>query len=118
MALIDKEKNPEYGILVDYEWCTGCKSCEMACQMEKGLPIGQAGVKVFQVGPWKIEEDKWQYDYSVIFGDMCDLCAERVGTGKKPTCVKHCEAQCMEYGPLDELATKLGRHPKQALFAL
>lgn len=29
-----------YGILIDYNWCTGCHSCEMACQMEKKLPMG------------------------------------------------------------------------------
>lgn len=115
---MNKNKASKYGILVDYEWCTGCHACEMACQMEHGYPIGQAGVKVFQMGPWQIEGDHYQYDYSVIFGDMCDLCAERVGKGKKPTCAKHCEAQCMTYGPLEELAAKLTDHPKQSLFAL
>ena len=38
---------------------------------------------------------------------MCDLCAGRVAKGKKPTCVKHCQSLCMEYGPVDELAAKM-----------
>ncbi|MFC1640021.1 4Fe-4S binding protein [Gemmatimonadota bacterium] len=23
--------NPEYGLLIDYEYCTGCHACEVAC---------------------------------------------------------------------------------------
>ena len=38
--------------------------------------------------------------------------------GGAPTCVKHCQAKCLEYGPLDELAGKLGAKAKQALVAL
>ena len=34
------------GILVDYQYCTGCYSCEVACQSELDLPLGQWGVKV------------------------------------------------------------------------
>lgn len=108
----------KYGILVDYAWCTGCHSCEMACQMEHGLPIGQSGVKVFQIGPWQIEGDKWQYDYAAVFGDQCDLCAERRARDKAPSCVKHCQADCLTFGLLDELIGKLKDHRKQALLAL
>lgn len=118
MPLMDKTKNPEYGILVDYEWCTGCHSCEMACQMEYGYEINQGGVKVFEMGPWEIETDTWQYDYMVVFGDQCDLCEERVSKGKQPTCVKHCQAKCMTYGKIEDLVKQLHDHPKQTLFAL
>ena len=31
------------GILVDYQYCTGCYSCEVACQSELDLPLGQWG---------------------------------------------------------------------------
>lgn len=118
MPLMDKTKNPEYGILVDYEWCTGCHSCEMACQMEYDYPVGQTGVKVFEMGPWEIETDTWQFDHMVVFGDQCDLCEERVSKGKQPTCVKHCQAKCMTYGKIEDLVKQLHDHPKQTLFAL
>ena len=32
-----------YGLLINYEFCTGCHSCEVSCQMEHGLagrPLG------------------------------------------------------------------------------
>ncbi|WP_297155039.1 4Fe-4S dicluster domain-containing protein [uncultured Ellagibacter sp.] len=108
----------ENGILIDYDWCTGCRTCDMACQMEHGFPVGKTGVKVLEVGPWQIEGDKWQYDYLPAITDMCDSCAERTAAGKQPTCVKHCQSQCLTFGPLDELYAKLKDHRKQVVYAL
>ena len=31
-------------ILVDYQYCTGCYSCEVACQAEHEFPLEQWGV--------------------------------------------------------------------------
>ena len=108
----------KYGILVDYEWCTGCHSCEFACQMENKFPIGQSGVVVAPVGPWKIDEDKWQLGYMPIPTDQCDLCVHRQSLGKEPTCVQHCQAKCLEFGTLEELSAKLTKKTKQCLYAL
>lgn len=107
-----------YGLLIDYDWCTGCHSCEMACQMEHGFPVGQTGIKLAELGPWQYGEDSWQISYVPLPTDQCDLCEERVKLGKGPSCVQHCQAQCMEYGPLEELAKKLPDHKKQTLFSL
>ena len=96
-----------YGLLINYECCTGCMSCEMACSVEHDIPVGQYGIKMVEVGPWQIDKKNWQLDYVPIPTDMCDLCAGRVAKGKKPTCVKHCQSLCMEYGPVDELAAKM-----------
>lgn len=106
------------GILVDYEWCTGCHSCEFACQMEHGFPLGQTGISVQQVGPWQIEGDRWQYAYMPVPTEQCDLCSERLAGGKEPTCVKHCQAFCLEYGFVDELSSKLDSKLKQCLYVL
>lgn len=104
------------GLLIDYEWCTGCHSCEVACQMEHGFPVGQTGIKLNLVGPWEIEEDVWQIDYVPVPTRQCDLCSERVALGKIPTCVHHCQAKCMTYGTIEELSAKLAEKPTQMLF--
>ena len=41
-----------YGLLIDYEYCTGCQSCEVACKEEHGYPVGTWGIRVFDDGPW------------------------------------------------------------------
>ena len=33
-----------YGILIDYDYCTGCHTCEVACQQEHDYPVGTNGV--------------------------------------------------------------------------
>lgn len=106
------------GILVDYEYCSGCQTCEMACQVEKDLAKGHNGVVVQTVGPWTIDKatDTYQYDNLPVFTDECDLCAERVLAGKQPTCVKHCMAAVLTYGDVEELAPKLAEKSKQVLF--
>lgn len=104
------------GLLIDTEWCSGCHTCEIACQMEHQLPVGQTGILVQEIGPWEIGDGKWQLSYLPALTVQCNGCAERVGKGKLPTCVQHCQARCLEYGDIDELAQKMG--PKKVLCAL
>lgn len=107
---------PQHGLLIDYDFCTGCHSCEMACKVEKGLPEGQWGIKLTEYGPSEIAPDKWDFFYVPIPTALCDLCADRVEEGRLPACVHHCQALVMEYGPIEELAKKLTEKPKQVLF--
>ena len=41
------------GILINYEYCTGCHSCEVACRNERGLAAGEYGIKLTEVGPYE-----------------------------------------------------------------
>ena len=106
----------DLGILIDYEWCTGCHTCETACQMEHGFPTGQFGIKLSEIGPYSFGEDKWQLAYIPIPTDQCDFCEDRLLKGKQPTCMHHCQAQCLEVGPLDELIKKMTSKRKMVVF--
>ena len=110
------------GILVDYEWCTGCHSCEVACSVEMthaGFPQGHCGIKVHEEGLYWIGPDKATDIFMPIFTDLCDTCAVRRAQGEPlPTCVKHCQAHVLKFGEVSELATDLERKPKQVLYAL
>jgi anaerobic dimethyl sulfoxide reductase subunit B (iron-sulfur subunit) len=106
------------GILIDYKYCSGCHTCEVACQKEHGLSVGQWGIKVQQNGPWQIKgTKKWVYDYVPTPTDLCTLCVKRTSAGKLPTCVQHCWTGCMKFGPLEELVKEMGNKSKQVLFA-
>lgn len=106
-----------FGLLVNYDWCTGCHSCEIACQMEHGMPVGQSGILIHDMGHWPIEGDTWQFGYLAAPTKMCDTCADRRSLDKVPTCVQHCQAQCLEFGPLDEMLKKAD-HEYQTVFTL
>ncbi len=104
-----------YGLMIDNEYCTGCHSCEVACKNEHDLPLGQWGIKVLELGPWKLMDGKrWEYRYVPVPTSYCDLCVSRVDRGEVPSCVLHCLASAIEYGPVDELAVKMDEKGKMA----
>lgn len=107
------------GILVDINYCTGCEACVLACQQEHSYSEKEFGLKISKLGPLHIEQDKkhWQYDFIPQFTEWCDLCEERVAKGKKPTCVQHCQAQCLQFGDVEELAAAIDS-PKQMVYAI
>ena len=84
-----------YGLLIDYEYCTNCGSCQVTCKEEHGYPVGKTGIKVLSDGPWKIDGKRWNWNHFPVLTDLCDLCAE--------------------YGTVEELSKKLDRKPKQFL---
>ena len=103
------------GLLIDYYYCTGCHSCETACKVDKGLPLGQYGIKVDEEPPFCIEGDRWEWKYIPEPTQLCDLCEERVAKGKDPTCVHHCQAKCMDWGDIIDLAEKMDEMPTRAV---
>ncbi|MGV8084429.1 MAG: 4Fe-4S binding protein [Coriobacteriia bacterium] len=107
----------KYGLLIDYDWCTGCHSCETACKVELGLETGVYGIKLFADGPRKLPSGKWEYTYVPVPMSLCNLCEDRTAMGKLPTCVHHCQSACMTYGPLDELAKAAADKPRSVIFA-
>lgn len=95
----------QYGLMIDNEYCTGCHSCEVACKNEKDLPLGQWGIKVLELGPWKLMDGKhWEYRYVPVPTSYCDLCVERMAVGERPACAHHCLADAIVCAPVDELA--------------
>ena len=106
------------GLLIDYEYCTGCHACEVACKVEKHLGEGEFGIKLTEIGPWKLDEDKWEWDFVPMPTQRCDLCQDRIDAHKVPMCVHHCQAKCMEHGTIEELSTMIGEGSKKVLFAL
>lgn len=104
--------------LIDYEWCTGCHSCEIACQMLHDLPPQQFGVKLNTVGPWEYGDEKWVLKNIPFFTDQCNQCGDRQAHGQLPTCVQHCQAQCLKYGNVEDMIVELRKKPHQIIQVL
>ena len=106
----------KYGIFIDATWCTACYSCAMACKVEHGYDHENPGVIVFSDGPRKLPNGKFEYTNLPVFTSLCDLCAERTAMGKLPTCVHHCQAACMKYGKVEDLAEMAKETPHSYIF--
>ncbi len=104
----------DFAMLVHYDYCTGCKSCEISCKNEKGYAQAPYGVTVLENGPYDLGGGKWEWDYVPAFNSRCDMCADRQKAGEKPPCVIHCLANCLEVGPADELLASFMQKPHKA----
>ncbi|MEA5019134.1 MAG: 4Fe-4S dicluster domain-containing protein [Gordonibacter sp.] len=109
------------GLLINYEYCTGCHSCEVACRNELGLQAGEFGIKLTEVGPYRYETDiatetPYEWTYNPTVTKACDLCSARTATGKLPACVQACQAWCLYYGKVEELAAKMDGKTRWALY--
>ena len=100
----------EYSLLVNYKYCSGCHSCEVACRKKNDLPLGKWGIKLSEIGPFKIDEDpdhtRWEFSYIPTPTSLCDMCEERIEQGLKPVCVVDCQCLCLEYGTVEEMAAR------------
>ena len=105
-----------YGLLINYEYCTGCSACVISCKEEHGYPVGQWGINIYEDGPWPLGDGNYNWNKVPVPTDLCDLCAERTAKGKEPICVHHCLGDVMRYGTVEELAKLLENKGKQVLF--
>ncbi len=103
------------GLLIDYENCTGCYACVVACIQEHEYPQDKSGIVVNEIVTEGV--DRVRIDNLVFPTELCDLCAKRVSGGEVPACVKHCQSSCIYFGPLDDLAKKMDGMERSALYA-
>ena len=104
-------------LYIDYEFCSGCHSCEIACRNELEIGINDFGMKVLEDKPRQDPDGKWHWDYIAYPTELCDLCAERLTRGREPVCVHNCLGACMKFGTIEEMAAELAKKPKQVLWA-
>ena len=97
----------EYALVIDYKYCTGCHTCEVACRQEKQIEsIEEWGIKLAEFGPEKLD-GKWYWNYVPVPTSLCDLCVDRIEANKLPACAHHCLAKCMEAVKVADIPAKL-----------
>lgn len=109
-------KKSEHGLLIDYEYCTGCYSCQVACCQEYGWEAGMSGMQVIE-SVQKMPHDKAYLTFLPFPTELCILCSPRTRKGLQPSCVQHCMANVIKWGPLEELAKELGEKPRMVLWS-
>jgi Fe-S-cluster-containing dehydrogenase component len=105
---------PKFGILVNYEFCTGCHACEIACQKEHHRPEGEYGIYVKAVEPEKTGGKSYYLPFPT---DNCNLCGKRIARGLKPACVHSCWTNVMKFGTIGELAVEMQNKPGTVIWA-
>ncbi|PKL87844.1 MAG: 4Fe-4S ferredoxin [Ignavibacteriae bacterium HGW-Ignavibacteriae-2] len=75
-------KSPTGAVVYDAEKCIGCRYCMQAC-------------------PHKIPRYEWGTTHPRV--RKCNLCDERVKTGKLPGCVDACPTEAALFGDMDQI---------------
>src|SRR5882762_7767218 len=95
---------------VDVTTCIGCKACEVACVEWNDMPFQQTSFdNTYQTMP----STSWNFWNLIKFNehqradgtlqwlmrkDQCTHCADRVGQGLEPACIKACPTGCLKFG--------------------
>ena len=112
-----RKKTPDNGLLIDYEYCTGCYACVVACAQEFKRPAGiTKGIEVIEVEQ-RLPNDKGYLAYIPFPTELCVLCPHLTRKGEPPACVKTCMAACMKYGRIEDLAKEMATKPRMVLWA-
>lgn len=105
----------ENALLVHYAYCSGCRSCELACRNEHDLPEGCWGIRVREEEPWQLPDGTWNWDYLPVPTSLCDFCADRTAAGLEPMCVQSCQAKVIETGPAQDLLARMAQLGKKTV---
>ena len=110
------EKKSRMGMLIDYEYCTGCHACEVACAQEYGWEAGMSGMRVTEmIQP--LPKDRAYLAFIPFPTETCSLCAGRTRKGLKPACAQTCMANVIQHGPIEELAKEMQKKSRMVLWA-
>jgi len=111
------KKAPEHGLLIDYEYCTGCHACVVACAQEYRRPAGCVkGIEVLEVEQ-RLTDNRAYLTYLPFPTELCALCSHRTRRGLEPACVQSCMASCMKFGRIEDLAQEMKNKPRMVLWA-
>ncbi|HJX03747.1 MAG TPA: oxidoreductase [Dehalococcoidia bacterium] len=108
----------DYGILVDFTYCSGCHACEVACKQEHHIASGKVSGVIITELVQELPGNKLDITYLPFFTKVCFFCAPRVKEGKLPACVKHCMANCLKFGRAEELAKEVPQKGKRMLYTM
>lgn len=103
-------------MFIDYNYCSGCHSCEVACQQVHGLEPSQFGIELVQIGPDQTGPHTWQLDNLPVPTDRCDRCSERQEQGKRPLCEQTCQSDVIRVCTLDEACVHAAKSDKYVIY--
>ena len=103
-------------LLIDYEYCLGCSSCEISCMESHGYDVENTGIRIVKMGPWKNKNGSWQYDFVPLPTDWCDMCADRLEANAMPACARACNYKVIYYGSIEYMGELFKAKPKMLMF--
>ena len=112
-------------LFVDFDYCIGCRACEVACKQENHIPVGIKWINVVQVGP-RVVGKKLKMDFIPMRCRHCtkapciEACPEKAISGRSDgvilidpnlctgcmACAEACSFEAIQLNPQTQVAEK------------
>ncbi len=94
-------KEPDGIVVIDYDWCIGCRYCEAACPYHaRRFNWKQAEIPAQEVNPEQAYLSNRIRPQGVM--EKCTFCLQRVRKGRLPACLEACPAGARVFGDLND----------------
>jgi len=99
---------PDGLVVVDYDWCIGCRYCQAACPYF---------ARYFNFAPPSLPPDEINPDQGYLSNrlrpvgvvEKCTFCLHRTRVGKFPACVEACPTGARKFGDLNDPKSEIRR---------
>ena len=90
---------PDGIVVIDYEWCIGCRCCMSACPYgARHFNWAEPGIPAAELNPATHYLGNRPRPKGVV--EKCTFCIQRVRKGRYPACVEVCPAGARKFGNL------------------
>ena len=99
-------KEPDGIVVVDYDWCIGCRYCEAACPyFARRFNWSEPEVPLDEINPGQHYLGNRLRKKGVM--EKCTFCIQRTRTGRLPACVEACPTGARIFGNLLDPASEI-----------
>jgi molybdopterin-containing oxidoreductase family iron-sulfur binding subunit len=90
---------PDGIVVIDYDWCFGCRCCEAACPYgARHFNWGRPGLPADELNPETHYFGNRPRPQGVV--EKCTFCIQRVRNGRYPACAEVCPVGARKFGNL------------------
>ena len=83
-------------VVIDYDWCIGCRYCEAAARTGRGIQFSKPSIPKDKINPNMSYLGNRPRPRGVV--EKCHFCIQRTRAGRYPACLEVCPTGARKFG--------------------